>query len=372
MWSLKKLSALLVAFVLTCILWLYLKDLGQVKETTNNSVQSDLVFRLRKLDVNFHKFVALISERDSPSEEAAIENEEPIVKTTTTLKPSLLNPRWRISESYYKTFLLKHNLTQSRRKCTENYKMLILVQSYITHTSRRDSIRRTWGNCSTKNPNYRWKVLFIIGKTTQEGHPQLLAKEMSHHNDILLFNTGESFYNLTEKLQKSFQWITTFCRFHYLLKADDDVFVNIAALFEYLDQEKMPKTELFTGQVMWWSEVYRSGRYAIDKGYKRDVYPRYCSGGGYVLSRDVVDKFVALFKDVPYMRIDDAYFGELALKVGLYIIHSDNFRMWTSDCDFKDTGIVTHPVKDDQCMKDMFFKSSAAFSRIGEINHSPL
>ena len=85
------------------------------------------------------------------------------------------------------------------------------------------------------------------------------------------------------------------------LKSKAKVTINInlsSRLYDYLDQEKMPRTELFAGQVMWWSEVYRSGRYAIDKGYKRTVYPRYCSGGGYVLSKDVVDKFVTLFPKV--------------------------------------------------------------------------
>ena len=85
--------------------------------------------------------------------------------------------------------------------------MVILVQSFITHKERRDSIRHTWGNDTTTGSN-KWKVLFIIGTTTDETHPQLIADEMNTHNDLLLFQTGESFYNLTEKLQKSFQWVS--------------------------------------------------------------------------------------------------------------------------------------------------------------------
>ena len=76
--------------------------------------------------------------------------------------------------------------------------------------------------------DYKWRTLFLIGRTPDAAHPAMLADEMRVHNDLLLFDTGESFYNLTEKLQKSMQWISKQCDFKYLLKCDDDIFVNVA------------------------------------------------------------------------------------------------------------------------------------------------
>ena len=65
------------------------------------------------------------------------------------------------------------------------------------------------------------------------------------------------------------------------------------------------------------------------------------------------------------MRIDDAYFGELALKAGLGIRHNSQFRMWTSKCDWTEASIIVHPVKNDPCMKEMYKKSFIAFAGIG-------
>lgn len=370
--SFKKIAAILAGLLLTFLLLAHIKQNGLPSRPYLTNYQldtSNLITRLRHLDIKFHKFIALTHKQHGSSHASGTSNpEESVVSDDETTpnpeqRPTVF-PRWRIDKSFYPNFLDKYKL-KTNSKCRGKFNMLVLIQSYISHGDRRNSIRKSWGNCTTNNPAYKWKVLFIIGTTKEERDPNLLSEEMFKHNDLLFFKTGESFYNLTEKLQKSFQWITRHCDFRYLLKADDDVFVNMGALYDYLGQERMPKTELFTGQVMWWSEVYRDGRYAIDKGYPRAVYPRYCSGGGYILSHDVVMKFVKLFPYVPYMRIDDAYFGELALKSGIHTIHSDNFRMWSDGCDYKDTGIVTHPVKDDKCMSEMYAKSAKMFARIG-------
>ena len=110
-------------------------------------------------------------------------------------------------------------------------------------------------------------------------------------------------------------------------------------------------------------KVFRTGKYGVDKiEFRKTVYKRYCSAGGYLLSRDVVEKMLIAFTQVPTLRIDDAYIGVLALKVGVDVIHNENFRMFEDEknenrCVFNNYSIVHHPVKLSSCMEKLFKES---------------
>ena len=287
-------------------------------------------------------------------------------KVTPTISPS---QRWhqimkRTNKSYFGRLSSPHNIINTLitpHKCEYKYKLIILVQSYISDFNKRSIIRGTWGEDIIKKENYRWRLLFLVGKPKDWKEFQSLAFEAAFYKDILLINSSK----LTEKLQKGFQWASKYCEFDYLLKADDDVFVNIPALFNYLDEPSTPKTELYTGHVMWWSTVARSGEYEANNEYKRDVYPRFCSGTGFVVSVDIVSRFESLFNVVPYLRIEDAQIGELALKSGIDSIDNINFRINDKGCVYNNTFIVIHPVNSKDCMTDMFQKTLSKIMEIG-------
>ena len=64
--------------------------------------------------------------------------------------------------------------------------------------------------------------------------------------------------------------------FHYLIKTDDDVFVDLPLLIRYMIPRN--RTNIYTGRC---ANGY-GGSYGSPKIYG------YCSGGGYILSQDVV------------------------------------------------------------------------------------
>ena len=98
----------------------------------------------------------------------------------------------------------------------------------------------------------------------------------------------------------------------YLLKGDDDVFINMPTTFSFLENDQTSKTELYAGNVQYQAKVFRNGRYGIAyHEFKGDIYPRYCSGGAFILSNDVVKKMYKLFFKVRAISIDDAYIGIL-------------------------------------------------------------
>lgn len=244
----------------------------------------------------------------------------------------------------------------TQRKCDQKYKLLILITTHISHISRRETIRNTWGVDKMK----RWKTVFLVGRSRNTYDLRLLSNEIDRHQDIILGDVYEDFYNLTSKVQAGFEWSIRYCRYKYMLKGDDDVFINFPRLFSFLTSSETPTSELYAGNVQYQAHVFRSGRYGVTKNeFQRKTYPRYCSGGGFILTRDVVERMIAKFPNVKRMSIDDAYIGELALRSGIDVMHEDNFRMFEDEkaCEFKRDTIVHHPVKSRDCMEKLFKRS---------------
>ena len=94
------------------------------------------------------------------------------------------------------------------------------------------------------------------------------------------------------------------------------------------------------------SEVIREGRYGVSpEEYNETICKPYCSGGGYVLSRDVVEKLLSSFDVSKPLEINDAYIGLLADRAGVNVTHNEDFRMYENKCEYKETTLVQHPAR---------------------------
>ena len=163
-------------------------------------------------------------------------------------------------------------------ECKNDYKLIILIQSRISHFSERMLIRNTWGNVP-KSEESTWGGYFLVAQSQHEGDSQFLNREFEQFKDMVIGDTPENFYTLSLKLQMGFAWSLNYCKFKYILKSDDDVFVNIRRVFQFLEESDTPKTNLYTGRVNYNAKVLRTGRYRVTKAeYEKEVYPRYCSG----------------------------------------------------------------------------------------------
>ena len=47
-------------------------------------------------------------------------------------------------------------------------KLLVLISSEISHTDRRNNIRKWWGNKKMWITGYEWKIIFLVGSSTDE------------------------------------------------------------------------------------------------------------------------------------------------------------------------------------------------------------
>ena len=205
----------------------------------------------------------------------------------------------------------------SREQCTQKVLLLIMVPTHPASFDRRSVIRKTWG--TDPSMKTRWKTVFLLGQVAGNSvqNDEHLEAEGMMHRDLIRGAQKEHYYNLTLKTQMGLEWASKYCDFQYLLKADDDVFVNPYLLTDYLRKPVTPKTKLYTGMCLHGAIPRRKGKYEVSREeYNRTSYPDYCLGA-YLLSSDLVHKLVEMFdvNEEPF-KMEDVYIGMLIEKIG--------------------------------------------------------
>jgi len=237
--------------------------------------------------------------------------------------------------------------------CNVQYKLVVLISSNAPHIDRRNTIRAMWGNRTMWKTKEAWTIVFVLGATDDKSLLSEIRAEARQHRDILLEDVGEDFYQLSRKVMIGLQWVVTRfnSKFDFVLKGDDDVFVHIDRLMKKLSSSRF-KDKHYIGQVMADQPVERSGRYALTKlEHPNKNFDPYCSGGGYILSRDVITKIVPYFNWTHPLKIDDAYIGQLVFRrAGVKAYGPRGFYMWNTWCEYDRRLLVTHPVKQEKCL----------------------
>jgi hypothetical protein len=112
--------------------------------------------------------------------------------------------------------------------------ILILIFTVPSNFLERKVIRETWLTPSYNNTG-QVRHAFLIGTTNDEILTSQVKQEHADFGDIIQFSFYESYRNLTLKTLMGFKWATEFCsNAHFIMKTDDDVYVNINRLFRTL------------------------------------------------------------------------------------------------------------------------------------------
>lgn len=155
-----------------------------------------------------------------------------------------------------------------------------------------------------KEPNLKIKTLFVVGmKGLDENVAKRIRAESKVYNDLLLLeNLQDSYKNLTYKLLLAVHKLNEVTpNFKYLLKCDDDTYVKLDYLALDLIQydtklkEEKKKDESLKNLGLYWG--FFNGRASIQKtGQWKEVnydlcdrYLPYALGGGYVISKNLVE-----------------------------------------------------------------------------------
>ncbi|CAH1241654.1 B3GALT1 [Branchiostoma lanceolatum] len=157
----------------------------------------------------------------APKEEADKDRDRFI---STSLDNDLINPH-----TY--TFVLNN---PDKCKSGEDVFLLILVSTRHLNHRQRYEIRQTWGK-EANVPGVVIKVLFAVGLVTDAALQRGLEHESRVHKDIIQENFIDSDRNRTLKTIMGLKWAAQFCpQAQYVMKANDDTFVNVFSLVKYL------------------------------------------------------------------------------------------------------------------------------------------
>lgn len=224
---------------------------------------------------------------------------------------------------------IKHESNKYYR--TANFKnpnLVILIMSAPGNLDRRNVIRATWLSLVKDSKKLSYIHYFVIGSVGLSTDAMLhVSDEQSKYNDLLILPIHDEYAKLTYKVLQSFVWINEQINygleFNYLLKCDDDTFVRLHSLIketQYLtDRLKTGEYEIENDiqniyiqrnngdhekdlHVYWGyfngnSKVKKGGKWRETNWVLCDNYLPYAQGGGYILSKGLV-QYIALNAEV--------------------------------------------------------------------------
>ncbi|XP_046514111.1 lactosylceramide 1,3-N-acetyl-beta-D-glucosaminyltransferase isoform X1 [Equus quagga] len=214
-------------------------------------------------------------------------------------------------------------------KCqAQDVLLLLFIKTAPENSDRRSAIRKTWGNeeyvRSQLNANI--KTLFALGTPSNPQDRELQRKlvwEDQKYNDIIQQDFVDSFHNLTLKFLLQLSWANSFCpHAKFLMTADDDIFIHMPNLIEYLQSlEQIGVQDFWIGRVHLGAPPVRdkSSKYYVSyEMYQWPAYPDYTAGAAYVISNDVAAKVYEASQTInSSLYIDDVFMGLCANKRGI-------------------------------------------------------
>eukprot|EP00795_Rhopilema_esculentum_P013653 gene13653-4552_t len=217
-------------------------------------------------------------------------------------------------------------------KCSKEVFLIVLVVTSPDGYIRRNAIRGTWAESFGKSRHAMKKeskvekeygidsvvkVVFLVGHTPNKQVMDLVNAEAKMFGDIVLGGFHEDYRNLTMKTRLGLKWAYFSCKAKYILKTDDDVFINTFPLVEWLAEQQREK--FYSGWCNFDSPVVRDPNnkwFVSTDDYEGTNYPGYCLGGGYVMSDDVLGRMIKMSYGRKLFPMEDLYVGLLIKSLG--------------------------------------------------------
>lgn len=213
-----------------------------------------------------------------------------------------------------------NNTTICNLKGEKNIDLIIVILTTHSNVRARNALRQTWLTYTEKNTrNIRY--VFLLGETKDEMARKAVLGESAKFNDIIKEDFIDSYKNLTYKTIMGLRWATTYCSHaRFLLKTDDDMFVNIPNLMRALlkiGDDKLKTTVI--GACNQRSAPIRNKKskwFASSDSYPDRFYPGFCSGTGYATSVSLASDVFKISPHVPFFHLEDVYVSLCVRKLG--------------------------------------------------------
>lgn len=208
----------------------------------------------------------------------------------------------------------------------EDINLLAVIHSAPSHVEARYAIRQTWGHYGSRRDI---AIGFIVGRTSNETWEANLSSEQFMYGDIIRGNFLDSYENLTLKTISMLEWTDTYCgHAKFLLKVDDDMFINIPKLLEFTQRHRNHTRHIFGRLAKKWRPIRnkKSKYYVSPALYAPKNFPDFVTGPSYLLTTDMLrDMYEASLQHV-FLKLEDVYMtGIISEKVGVKRKHVNEF-----------------------------------------------
>lgn len=222
------------------------------------------------------------------------------------------------------------NFTSNTPVCQTNDRLIIYILSTVINFQRRKVIRSTWAS-----PLPHTCFVFILGQSRSSENQLLVQQEKQQYRDIAQIDHDESYANVVFKEVGALQWSA---HFHpsipYLFKTDDDLILDpiiISELVQVLTTNVVNTTSHISrhrpslnddlvaadrvtffrgGWSMDFQPTLRYSKFAVSESvWPHPVLPLYCSGFGWLMSKNVRDKLVQTSHVYPLNKV--AWIGDV-------------------------------------------------------------
>uniref|UniRef100_A0A914VJM7 Hexosyltransferase n=2 Tax=Plectus sambesii TaxID=2011161 RepID=A0A914VJM7_9BILA len=171
-------------------------------------------------------------------------------------------------------------------------------------------------------------VVFALGYTTNVSMQAAVTRESKSYRDIVQEDYIDSYKNLTYKGIMWLKFASEYCpQAQYVLKVDDDIFVNIFNLVGHLGRMAKHKSHPPKSVIclVWYGMVVNrdvnNKWYVSKEEYANDTFPPYCSGSAYIITRDLIRPMYEQSFKIKFMWVDDWYITG-ALIEALHVEHT--------------------------------------------------
>lgn len=265
---------------------------------------------------------ATVSNASNPSMTPDLQSSSQEPSSIQTVKPTR-------PDSARAIYVPGHSVSAAH-KCPnlgQDMSLAILVMSAPKNKEARTAIRRTWGSYDGRRDV---ALAFMIGVSSDAKLEKSLHAEARLYEDIIRGNFVDSYSNLTLKTISSLEWMRTYCpKARFLLKADDDMFINVDRLIKFTEKHANDKRTIFGRVAKKWKPIRnKQSKYFVSQAqFKQVLYPDFTTGPSYLVTRDAIGDLLQGALDQTYLKLEDVFVtGVVASKVGIKRVQVNEFQ----------------------------------------------
>ncbi|XP_043229736.1 beta-1,3-galactosyltransferase 5-like [Amphibalanus amphitrite] len=188
----------------------------------------------------------------------------------------------------------------------DGVQLVMMVQSRPSKAAVRRTLRRTWARPGIQRTDV--VLAFLVARTNDSAVQESIEKEADIFGDIVQANFVDHYNNLTLKSLATLEWVDTFCpKAKFVLKADDDLFINFNNLMQFIEYHQ-DKRNIIYGNLVSSPKPERDPKsvfYVSEAIWDQPMFPRYMGGPMYLISTDAVCGIFQHLMKRPYLFIED-------------------------------------------------------------------